>query len=90
MEHTNAQSSVGGPTRPCLGQLRAIRGVKAGALEPPLTKRVEGVRAHELTVLRAVRYLGGAQGFFWSAMPAFMVTATFGAPRGPAPSPTRS
>ena len=60
--------------------LRAIRGVKAGALEPPLTKRVEGVRAHELTVLRAVRYLGGAQGFFWSAMPAFMVTATFGAP----------
>jgi len=59
--------------------LRGIRGVKAGALEPPLRKRVEAVRAKELHILRSVRYLGGAQNFFWSAMPAFMVSATFAA-----------
>ena len=37
------------------------------------------MRAKELHILRSVRYLGGAQGFFWSAMPAFMVRATFAA-----------
>ena len=59
--------------------LRAIKGVKAAALEGPLTRRVDEVRGRELRTLRAVRFLGGAQGFFWSAMPALLVSATFAA-----------
>ena len=37
------------------------------------------MRAKELYILRSVRYLVSTQRFFLSAMPAFMVRATFAA-----------
>ena len=57
--------------------LRAAKGIKATGLAGPLTRRVHEVRDKELVTLRSTQWLGGLQGFFWSAMPSLLSTAVF-------------
>jgi len=57
--------------------LRGIKGIKASAMEPTLTVRVDAARATELKSLRLLQLCEVCQHFLFDALPSLVTGATF-------------